>query len=292
MKIAVVGLGGVGGYLGAKLCALKEEDEIIFIARGEHLKAIKEKGLELIDIDTKEFYHPTQACESYTKPLDLIFLCTKSYHTKEALVKLSHAITPNTIIIPIANGVDSLQTLQPLSSAKLFDACVYIVSHKVSHGVIQKSTKVFALILPDTLESLLRTRLEKAGLRTKFVSDIEKEVWKKYLFISAMGTMTSYYKKGMGLIYKEHYDELVLVLKEIFSVAKAEGIKIEEKEIDKALHTASKLPLEAPTSLWLDFQHGEHNELETISTYIVKTAQEHQLEVPLMKKMNTLLSGK
>lgn len=292
MKIAVVGLGGVGGYLGAKLCALKDEDEIIFIARGEHLKAIKEKGLGLIDIDEKKYYHPTEACETYTQALDIIFLCTKSYHIKSALQNLSQAITPNTIVIPIGNGVDCIKTLQPLSPAKLLDACVYIVSHKVSEGLIQKSTKVFALILPDTLESLLKTRLVKAGLRTKFVNDIEKEIWKKYLFISTMGTITSYYEKGMGNIYKEHHDELTLLLKEVFSVAKAEGINIEEKEIDKALHTASKLPLDAPTSLWLDFQYGTKNELETITTYIVKTAQEHQIEVPLMKKMNTLLSGK
>jgi len=291
MKIAVVGLGGVGGYLGAKLCSLKD-DEIIFIARGEHLQAIKDKGLGLIDIDEENYYKPSEACETYTKPLDVIFLCTKGYHTKSALENLSKAITPNTIIIPIANGVDSIATITPLTPAKVLDACVYIVSHKVSAGLVKKSTKVFALILPKELEKVLGSRLEKAGLRVKFVEDIQKEVWKKYLFISAMGTMTSFYEKGMGTIYKEHHEELVSVLKEIFSVAKAEGIKIEEKEIDKALNTASKLPLDAPTSLWLDFKNNTHNELDTISTYIVKTAQVHKIKVPLMQKMNKVLSDR
>ncbi len=292
MRIAVVGLGGVGGYIGAKLCSLKDEDEIIFIARGEHLAAIKERGLGLIDIDQEEYYKPSQACETYTKHLDLIFLCTKSYHAKEAIKNLSSAISEKTIIIPIANGVDSIPNLQSLSPAKLHDACVYIVSHKLSAGIIKKSTDVFALILPAELEELLGTRVKKAGLRTKFVADIQKEVWKKYLFISAMGTMTSFYEKGMGAIYKEHKQELISVLKEIFSVAKAEGINIEEKEMDKALNTSSKLPLNAPTSLWLDFQHSQLNELETISTYIVKTAQSHQLKVPLMQKMNMSLNDK
>lgn len=292
MRIAVVGLGGVGGYIGAKLCSLKDEDEVIFIARGEHLKAIKEKGLGLIDINEERYYRPSEAKETYTKTLDIIFLCTKSYHTKEAIINLQSAISPETIIIPISNGVDSIQTLQNLSPAKLYDACVYIVSHRLSAGLIKKSTDVFALILPAKLEELLASRLKKAGLRVKFVDDIEKEVWKKYLFISAMGTMTTFYKQGMGTIYKNHYEELALVLNEIFSVAKAEGIHIEEKEMDKALHTASKLPLNAATSLWLDFQKGRLNELETISTYIVKTAQVHQIKVPLMAKMNKALSDR
>jgi len=292
MRIAVVGLGGVGGYIGAKFCFLKNEDEIIFIARGKHLQAIKDKGLKLIDVEDENYYQPTLACETYDKALDIIFLCTKSYHSKSALKNLSKAITDKTIVIPIANGVDSIPSLQNLTPAKLIDACVYIVSHKLDEGVIKKSTNVFALILPEELETRLASRLEKAGLRTKFAVDIKKEVWKKYLFISAMGTMTSFYEKGMGSIFKENNEELKNVLKEIFSVAQAEGIKLEEKEMDKALHTASKLPLDAPTSLWLDFQNSTYNEHETICTYIVKTAQAHKIEVPLMQNMNKKLSGK
>lgn len=292
MRIAVVGLGGVGGYIGAKLCSLKDEDEIIFIARGEHLDCIKDKGLRLIEINEESTYLPTEAKESYHQELDIIFLCTKSYHAKEALTNLKGAITKKTTIIPIANGVDSIPNLQDLSPAQLLDACVYIVSHKLSSGLIKKVNNVFALILPKEIEDVLGKRLKKAGLRTKFVDDIQKEVWKKYLFISAMGTMTSFYEKGMGRIYKEHHEELVLILKEVFSVAKAEGINIEEKEIDKALNTASKLPLDAATSLWLDFQNGGLNELETISTYIVKTAQAHQMNLPLMQKMNKALNDK
>lgn len=285
MRIAIVGLGGVGAYIGAKLCALKDEHEIIFIARGEHLKAIQENGLRIIDLDKEQTYYPSSAQESVSEHLDIVFLCTKTYHSKEALAQLSDAISKETLIIPVANGVNSREELQPLTPAQVTDACVYIVSHKVSAGIIKKSTDTFALRLSEDTQEILEPLMHKAGLRCKFSSDIKKELWKKFLFISAMGSMTSYYQVGMGSIYKAHKDELASLLNEIFSVAKSEGVNLESKEVEKALHTASKLPLDAPTSLWLDIQNKGLNELETLCGYIVKKAEENRLHTPIMQKI-------
>jgi len=289
MKIAIVGLGGVGGYIGAKLCALKQEHEIIFIARREHLKAIEEKGLIVQNMDEEIIAQPSYLGSSYPGQIDILFLCTKTYHSQEAIRSLQSSITKETLIIPIANGVNSKALLSPLTPAKIEEACVYIVSHIKSPGIISKSTNVFALFLSQALEERLKPLFEKAGLRVKFADDIKKELWKKYLFISAMGSLTSFYEKGMGRIYQEHQDELKTLLEEIYSVAKAEGINIETKEIDKALHTSSKLPLDAPTSMWLDMQAGGNNELESLSHYIIIKAKEHQLKVPLMQKIYSKL---
>jgi len=289
MRIAIVGLGGVGGYIGAKLCELKDEHEIIFIARGEHLKAIQDKGLRIVEMGEEKSYYPSCASENTSEALDIIFLCTKTYHSQEAISALTPAISKDTIIIPIANGVNSKELLSPLTQARIQEACVYIVSHKTAPGVISKTTNVFALVLNQEIQGLLGPIFEKAGLRIKFTNEIKKEIWKKFLFISAMGSMTSYYKLGMGSIYKEHLDELTLLLNEIYSVAKAEGINLEEKEIDKALHTSSKLPLDAPTSLWLDMQAGGNNELESLSRYIVIKAKEHRLSAPVMQKIYNAL---
>ena len=285
MKIAIVGLGGVGGYIGAKLCSLKDEHEIIFIARGEHLNAIQERGLKIIDVDTENTYHPTMALETTQEPLDIIFLCTKTYHSQEALEMLSAVITDKTLIIPVANGVNNADRLSALTTAKVIDACVYIVSHKLEAGVIKKSTNVFALILPEEVQELLEPLLSKAGLRCKFSPEIKKELWKKFLFISAMGTLTSYHQVGMGTVYAKYKEELVSVLNEILSVAKAEGITLEEKDLQKALETASKLPLDAPTSLWLDIQKAKENELETLCHYLIEIADQHKLALPFMQKM-------
>ncbi len=285
MRIAVLGLGGVGGYIGAKLCALKDEHEIIFLSRGEHLKAIQDNGLRIIDEDKEETYHPTYALQSTDKHLDIVFLCTKTYHSKQALSELKDVISKETLIIPVANGVNSKEELQNLTPAKVTDACVYIVSHKLSPGVIKKATNVFALRLSDDVQDILEPLLTKAGLRTKFSADIRQELWKKFLFISAMGSLTSYYEVGMGAVYKEHKQELKELLLEIYSISQALGVNLEEKEVDKAFETASKLPDNAPTSMWLDIQAKGLNELETLSAYIVIQGQKHQIQTPIMQKI-------
>jgi len=285
MRIAIVGLGGVGAYIGAKLCALKDEHEIIFIARGENLTSIEKNGLKLIDVAKEEVFYPSSVQESLSESIDILFLCTKTYHSQEAIEQLSSAITKETLIIPIANGVNSQELIMSLTPAKVTQACVYIVSHKLNPGVIKKSTDTFALILSDRLQEELKPLLDRAGLRCKFATDIKKELWKKYLFISAMGSMTSYYKEGMGAIYKNHHNELKTLLNEIFAVAIKEDIALELKEIDKALHTASKLPLDAPTSLWLDIQGKGKNELESLCHYVIQTAQKHHLSTPMMQKI-------
>ncbi len=285
MRIAIVGLGGVGAYIGAKLCALKEEHEIIFIARGEHLRAIQNNGLRLVEVDQEETYHPSAAVENTNDHLDIVFLCTKTYHAKEALAGLGSAVTQKTLVIPVANGVNSKEELEKITDANVTEACVYIVSHKVDAGIIKKSTDTFLLILSEDVKELLGPLVNMAGLRCKFSDDIKKELWKKFLFISAMGSLTSYHQVGMGTIYKKHHDELQSVLNEIFSVAKAEGVNIDTKELDKALHMSSKLPDDAPTSLWLDIQKKGLNELETLCGYIVKKAKEHHIKTPIMDKV-------
>jgi len=291
MRIAIVGLGGVGAYIGAKLCALKKEHEILFIARGDHLKAIRDKGLRLIEVDTEQTYHPSAAVEKTTDPLDIVFLCTKTYHAKEALTQLGAAVSKNTLVIPVANGVNSREVLEKITDAKVTDACVYIVSHKVGAGLIKKSTDTFLLILSEGVKELLEPLVNKAGLRCKFSDDIKKELWKKFLFISAMGSLTSYHQVGMGTIFKEHHEELQSVLNEIFSVARAEEVNIETKELDKALHISSKLPDDAPTSLWLDMQKNGASELETLCGYIVNKAKEHNIDTPIMDKIYDKLNA-
>ncbi|MBE0498762.1 MAG: 2-dehydropantoate 2-reductase [Campylobacterales bacterium] len=285
MRIAIVGLGGVGAYIGAKFCALKEEHEILFIARGEHLRQIQKHGLKLIDINEEQVYHPTAALKKTDLPLDLIFLCTKSYHAKAAIAELSHAISEKTLIIPVANGVNNAERLRSLTPARLIDACVYIVSHKLREGVVKKETSTFALILDESVKTVLEPLFEKAHLRVKFSPEIKNELWKKFLFIAAMGAMTSYYQEGMGSIYRDHKDELEALLQEIARLGQAEEVALGAHEVNKALQTAATLPLDAPTSLWLDLQNGAQNELDMLCHYVIERAQHHLLPVPIMQKI-------
>ena len=292
MKIAVVGIGGVGGYMGAKLCSLigtqKKKYEVTFIARGEHAEAVRKNGLRVIEDDGGFTATPTTVCtaEEAEGTFDLILVCVKSYDIEEALLPLKKNIRPDTVLMPFANGVNNAETIANIVDAKVINGCAYILSHIQEPGVIRKQGNVFAAIFGDPEwfgESLFIDYMFKdAGLRTKVVEDIDTAVWKKYLFISAFASLTSFYDSSIKKVYDEHYEETKGVLEEIVSVAKAKGIAL-ENEIPKALKTAASLPEDASTSMHLDFQHHRKTELDTLTGYIVNEAEKLHVEVPLME---------
>ncbi len=294
MKIAIVGIGGVGGYIGAKLCSLigtqKKKYAISFIARGEHAQAIKTDGLRVIEDNSEFTAVPTVVCtaEEAEGTFDLILVCVKSYDIEEALLPLKKNIRPDTVLMPFSNGVNNGETIASIVDAKVINACVYILSHIEAPGVIRKQGNVFATVFGDPVlfgESLFVEYMFKdAGIRTKVTEDIDTAVWKKYLFISAFASLTSFYDINIKKVHSEHYEEAKALLYEVASVAKAKGITIED-EIDKALKTASMLPEDTTTSMHLDFQRQRRTELDTLTGYIVNEAKKLQVDVPLMEKI-------
>lgn len=290
MRIAVVGLGGVGGYLCASLS--KGSDEIIGFARGEHLRTIQKSGIKIVE-DENAWTQSIDAqnlndAEGY---FDIVLFCVKSYDLSNSYKKIAHCVDNKTVIVSFSNGVSNAESLRELSSSRVIDGCIYILSHIEEYGVIRKQGKVFRAVFGGDIlaTKILGTVFDNVALRIKTPTDIKTALWKKYIFISALGTLTSYYDKSIGYIYQYHKDEIKSVLNEINLVAKSLNIKIFD-EIEKSLITASKVPYNSSTSMHLDFQNHKKTELETVTGYIVKTALQHNIETPLMNKMYTKLS--
>ena len=295
LRIVVAGVGGVGGYIGAHLCQL--EEEVIFLARGGHAKKIREEGI-CIEEDARSWVaHPTQVidAEALDKEIDILFLCVKSYDIEKLLQTLSKNITPSTIIIPFSNGVEHKENIERLVDAKVLHGAVYILAHKEADGVIVKKGKVFAALFGNNNYSdevkRISTLFEKVQLRHKTPENIEEAIWKKYLFISTFGALTSYFDTTMREVYRLHKNWAETLLLEIATVAKSKGINIED-EIHKALLTASKLPEGASSSMHLDFQNGNRVEIETLCGYIVREGKKAHLPTPMMAKIYAVLRAK
>ena len=150
MRIGVVGIGGVGGYIGAKFCALKEENpkkyEIVFVARGAHARVVKEHGLQIIEDEGGFTAFPSEVttADEATGTFDLLLLCVKSYNIQEAIDALRQSIRPDTVIIPFSNGVNHAEEIAQMVDAKLFNGCAYILSHIEKPGHIRKQGNIFA----------------------------------------------------------------------------------------------------------------------------------------------------
>ncbi len=285
MRIAVVGLGGVGGYIAANLA--KTSHEVVGFARGEHLQKIQESGLKIIEDENSW----SAALEARTLDeadgyFDIVLFCIKSYDLKESYQAISSHVNAQTIVLSFANGVSHGDELRELSTCTVLDACVYILSHIEEAGVIRKKGKVFAAVLGgnDRAGAVVKDVFDEAGLRAKISGDIKTDIWKKYIFISAFATLTSYYDKSIGYVYEHHYDEVKALLNEIANVAHAEGIEIFD-EVQKALDIAKGLPYDSSTSMHLDFVNKKRNELETLSGFVINEAKIRDIKIPYMEKM-------
>jgi 2-dehydropantoate 2-reductase len=289
MRVAVVGLGGVGGYLAAKFA--QAGVDVVGFARGEHLREIQKNGLTIKE-DEKEFNVALSAKElrEAEGSFDIVLFCVKSYDIAQSYKLIAPCIDKKTVIISFSNGVDNGDKLRAISHARVLDGVIYILSHIEKAGVIRKKGKVFAAVFGGDKEATqeLATLFEKAELRYKTPEDIQTAIWKKYIFIAAFATLTTYYDKSIATIYKEHFKEAKELLEEIAAVAKNKGINIDD-EVQKALDTASKLPADASTSMHLDFQNKKETELESLSGYI---ANEKSVKTPLMEKMYKELRAK
>ena len=270
--------------------------DVVGFARGKHLEAIQSHGIQIVEdnecwsakLDTRE----EDDLDGYFEGcFDLVLFCVKSYDLRESYEHIRSHVDENTIMISFSNGVSNGDILRELSDSIVLDGCVYILSHIEKAGVIRKKGKVFAAVFGGNEEATkkLSKVFEESNLRYKTPSDIKTAIWKKYIFISAFATATSYYDNSIGYVYENHKDEVKTLLQEIASVAKAKGIEILD-EVDKSQETASKVPYDSSTSMHLDFQNSKKVELESLSAYIINEGKRFGVETPLMKKMYEELS--
>jgi len=274
-----VGLGGVGGYLAANFA--QSGIDVVGFARGKHLQMIQQQGLEIIEdksvwrveLDARDESDLGGSCKAV---FDIVLFCVKSYDLLSSYDTLRPYIDKNTVLLSFSNGVDNGERLRQRSDSIVLDGCIYILSEIQKAGVIRKKGEVFAAIFGGDTEATVKlaSLFERAKLRYKIATDIKTAIWKKYLFISAFATLTSYYNKSIGYIYEHHKVEAQELLEEISSFAKLQGIEISD-EVDKALQIAATLPYDSSTSMHLDFKNHKRVELESLSAYV---------KMPLMDK--------
>lgn len=203
-QIGIIGAGGVGGYFGGKLCHLQDPPgaySVSFLARGAHLRAIRETGLQLSsETDGEMLCKPGLATDNFQElpPLDLCLLCVKEFDLAAALDRLAPRIHERTVILPLLNGVDVPERVRArIQHGIVLAACVYVGTHIERPGrVVQRGGACRIYGGPDSRQPefdpgpLLAT-FAKAGIRCEWTPAIQEEIWKKFIFICAYGLVLS-----------------------------------------------------------------------------------------------------
>ncbi len=291
-KIAVLGIGGVGGYFGGKLAghyANTDTIEVLFIARGKNAEAISTKGLKIITNNGEEIVRPTVISNVEQLPqIDLLLCCVKSYDLTESLSTLKNAVSSKTIIIPFLNGVDAPEKIKQLfPQATIYEGCAYIVSRLTEPGVIKENGNSPYLCFGEADESSERLNHIKnifvtAGIKTQVPANIALVIWEKYLFISSLATLSSALNLCLGAILENrvHKETLRQLMEELRAVASAKGIILPENSSQLALDKMMKLPYGTDPSMYSDLKKGHKCELEGLTTYIINLGKELNVPTP------------
>jgi 2-dehydropantoate 2-reductase len=295
MRIGIIGIGGVGGYYGGKLALRYEhsnEHEVIFIARGEHLRAIEANGLQLITPEGKFIVRPRIASDNPLKAglLDLIFFCTKSYSLETAAQEYAACFHPETVAIPLLNGVNNVQRLRRvLPQADIISGCVYIISHLVKPGVIKQEGGSCKLIF-GTDESASAGKyshildvLLKAQINATLTDKISEVLWTKYLLMCPIGSLTSATGKTYGGILDnpELRQKAKAMMLEVIAVAQAYHIHLPSDAVDRAMDMIAGFDYHSKTSMQLDFEKGKPTEIDSLTAYLCHAGRTAGVQTPL-----------
>ena len=115
MRVAIYGTGGAGGYFGAQLA--RSGEDVTFIARGEHLKAIQAHGLCVETPAGEILIQPAKATDDPKEigPVDVILLGVKAWQVEEAARNMKPMVGPATFVVPLQNGLKRPRNWQPFS---------------------------------------------------------------------------------------------------------------------------------------------------------------------------------
>ena len=260
MNYLIAGTGGVGGSIAAFL-ALAGKD-VTCIARGEHLAAIREHGLQLrSDLKGEHTLHiPACTAEEYQGKADVIFVCVKGYSIDSITDLIRRAAKPETVVIPILNVYGTGPRIQRLvPGVTVLDGCIYIVGFVSGKGEITQMGKIFRLVYGahkgtsvarETLEAV-RDDLQESGIKAEISEDINRDTFVKWSFISAMAVTGAYYDVPMGEVQKpgEVRDTFTGLSRESAELGRRLGIDIPANLVEYNLKVIDSLDPHSTASM-------------------------------------------
>lgn len=298
MKILVMGAGAVGAYFGARL--VQAGEDVSFCARGENLRALRERGLELRSHkgDVRLEVRATEDPREFA-PYDLVLFCVKSYDTIAASRKLEGCLAPEGVVMTLQNGVeneDALATVFPRSAVMGGNARVG--AELVAPGtLLHTAAGVIEFGEMDGRETPRALRFaemfHKAGILGELTDDIKTIRWYKLMGnngtnpVSALGRCTV----GQSLADPDGYALMRRLMMEVVTVGCAEGARMSEQGVEKNLERISSLPAvdKVKPSTLQDVERGKRLEYDAICGAVLRAARRHGIDVPATETVYALL---
>jgi 2-dehydropantoate 2-reductase len=290
MRIAIFGAGGAGGYFGGKLAQAGEE--VTFIARGDHLKAIQASGLRVDSILGDFRVSPANATDDPAQvgPVEIVLLAVKAWQVPEAIRDMPPLIYKSTGVIFLGNGVDAPAQLtaalgnDPVMGGLCRISAFIAAPGHIRHAGIQPYVAFGELDGHHSERAaLLLQAFQRAGVNAEIPADILAAIWEKFIFIAAFSGVGAVARAPVGPLRNLPGTRRLLqsAIAEIESLARSHDIRLPADIAAKTIAFIDAMGPGVTASMQRDIIDGRPSELESQNGAVVRIGREQGLPTPV-----------
>jgi 2-dehydropantoate 2-reductase len=287
----------VGGYFGARLA--KGGADVVFIARGSHLAAMRERGL-VIEGPESIVLPRVDATDdpAAVGPVDVILFCVKLWDSEAAAHALAPMLAPNTAVISLQNGVQKDDVLRPfVAENALMGGVAYIATTVARPGVIAQTGSIQRMIFgefdgrPSERAATLLTACQGGGIDAEISPDIRRAIWEKFVFLVGLSGSTTTMRKPLGQIRGNPRSRAFLrdLMAETVAVGRALGVNLPADYAQARLAFADTLPPDMTSSMQHDLERGQRLELAWLSGAVMELGGRTGVPTPANRAVNDIL---
>jgi 2-dehydropantoate 2-reductase len=299
MRVLVMGTGGVGGYYGGMLAQAGED--VCFVARGRQLEALREKGLELRTQGRTLRIEPAPTVErpnQVDKPPDLALFTVKTYDTAAALEALRPAVGPDTAVLTLQNGIDSIdQLIAAFGPDRALAGVTYVASSVIEPGVINENGFSRRVVLgePDgrvtpRVEAIL-DQFRRAELDAELSTNPRQALWDKFVLVAPHATISSLCQTPIGQTRQtpEAMELYRSMVGEVKAVGEAAGFAFAPDTADRIVENFMGAPPGQVSSMQRDYAAQRRVELEALTGTVVRRGEQLGVPTPAFRALYAVL---
>jgi 2-dehydropantoate 2-reductase len=290
MRVAIIGAGGIGAIYGAALA--KAGADVVFVARGAHLAAMRENGLQIEGDRGETLIRPVQATDDVASigVVDYVLFAVKLWDVESAARQIRLILGPETPVIPLQNGIDAAERLATILGRDAVMGGTALVTGSIASPGVIRQTGTYQRITFGELDGSnsergqrLRDLCGSAGFEGEFSPDVRVPIWEKFILLVPLANLNALTRAPLGR-WRSDPDLLALfetALRETVAVGRAEGVHLAPDSADRTLAQMWSMPDHHMTSMGNDLLRGNRLELPWFAGKVVELGRRHAIPTPI-----------
>ena len=293
-RIAVLGVGGIGGYYGGVLA--RAGHDVFALARGANLGALRERGL-VVRAPGEEWKSAVTASDDAGELSrsfeadDVVLVTTKAYSLDGIAPAVKRFAERGAVVVPFLNGVSAGDRLVELGvpRAQVIGGVTYISAVRIEPGVFERRSTFQRVIVGELPNGIsprtknIATQFADAGVEAAATEDITLALWQKFVFLASIAAACGLTRLPIGPVRDTPLGAKLIqrAVREAVAVGRARGIVLPEDEEARVMNSINSLPASSQPSLLLDLLAGSPTEVDVLSGAIARFGEENKIETPI-----------